>query len=415
MPAPPKTPARVSRDPRAGVVAPRPRPRPRDAPVGCDARRAGGTRGGHDRDRRPPLQPERARRQPRRHRPGVRRGGRARRVLLRGHRPQRRRRRQGRARRERAVPAGRRPRARRRARVVHPLRRDARRGVRPRGRPRRRRARPRRRGPVDAAAGARLEGRADDRWILAHAVHLDRALPGTVVHNPRSNLNNAVGYGRPARFDRVALGTDGIGADMLEEFRARVRARARRRRERRRPSCRGRGSRPAPTSSPRRSPTGSSWSYEPMDPWYLAYTPGVRPIRVEVGGRDGARRARPDPRRCRPRSGPVRPSRPAVCTRCLGRDVRHAPRAKAGSRSTCRTRTRSATACGSHGPRRTPASKPCGRPRAGSCGRRPSRSPRSARPPNGSSSARASSACGSAIPRSSRRPSPRSTTSRRAG
>jgi len=50
-------------------------------------------------------------------------------------------------------------------------------------------------------------------------VHLDRVLPGTVVHNPRSNLNNAVGYGRPARFDRVALGTDGIGADMLEEFR----------------------------------------------------------------------------------------------------------------------------------------------------------------------------------------------------
>ena len=60
---------------------------------------------------------------------------------------------------------------------------------------------------------------ADDRWILAHAVHLDRLLAGTVVHNPRSNLNNAVGYGRPARFPRVALGTDGIGADILEEFR----------------------------------------------------------------------------------------------------------------------------------------------------------------------------------------------------
>ena len=44
-------------------------------------------------------------------------------------------------------------------------------------------------------------------------------LPGTVVHNPRSNLNNAVGYGRPARFAPVALGTDGIGADMLDEFR----------------------------------------------------------------------------------------------------------------------------------------------------------------------------------------------------
>ena len=33
-------------------------------------------------------------------------------------------------------------------------------------------------------------------------------------------MNNAVGYARPARFaNPVALGTDGIGADMLEEFR----------------------------------------------------------------------------------------------------------------------------------------------------------------------------------------------------
>jgi cytosine/adenosine deaminase-related metal-dependent hydrolase len=68
---------------------------------------------------------------------------------------------------------------------------------------------------VDVAAGARLMARADQSWLLAHAVHLDRPLPGTVVHNPRSNLDYAVGYGEPARFDRVALGTDGIGADML--------------------------------------------------------------------------------------------------------------------------------------------------------------------------------------------------------
>ena len=43
---------------------------------------------------------------------------------------------------------------------------------------------------------------------------------GTIVHNPRSNMNNAVGYAAPARFaNPVALGTDGIGADMLDEFR----------------------------------------------------------------------------------------------------------------------------------------------------------------------------------------------------
>ena len=33
-------------------------------------------------------------------------------------------------------------------------------------------------------------------------------------------MNNSVGYANPARFvNPVALGTDGIGADMLEEFR----------------------------------------------------------------------------------------------------------------------------------------------------------------------------------------------------
>ncbi|MEO7554977.1 MAG: amidohydrolase family protein, partial [Acidimicrobiales bacterium] len=54
----------------------------------------------------------------------------------------------------------------------------------------------------DAGAGARWAPHANDSWLLAHGVHLDRVLPGTVAHNPRSNLNNAVGYGRPARFPR---------------------------------------------------------------------------------------------------------------------------------------------------------------------------------------------------------------------
>ena len=26
------------------------------------------------------------------------------------------------------------------------------------------------------------------------------------------------------------------------------------------------------------------WSYEPMDPWHLAFTPGVRPLEVKVDG-----------------------------------------------------------------------------------------------------------------------------------
>ena len=73
---------------------------------------------------------------------------------------------------------------------------------------------------ADRDAGARLESLAVDDWLLVHCVHLDRPLAGTIAHNPRSNMNNSVGYAAPAkRSNRVVLGTDGIGADMLEEAR----------------------------------------------------------------------------------------------------------------------------------------------------------------------------------------------------
>src|SRR5262245_54689134 len=75
-------------------------------------------------------------------------------------------------------------------------------------------------GPPDVDAGARLADLAADDWLLVHCVGLDRDLPGTIAHNPRSNMNNGVGYARPARRpNRIVLGTDGIGADMLEELR----------------------------------------------------------------------------------------------------------------------------------------------------------------------------------------------------
>jgi cytosine/adenosine deaminase-related metal-dependent hydrolase len=75
-------------------------------------------------------------------------------------------------------------------------------------------------GLADRDAGARLESLATDQWLLVHCVHLDRPLRGTIAHNPRSNMNNGVGYARPALWpNRVVLGTDGIGADMLEEAR----------------------------------------------------------------------------------------------------------------------------------------------------------------------------------------------------
>jgi cytosine/adenosine deaminase-related metal-dependent hydrolase len=137
--------------------------------------------------------------------------------------------------------------------------------------------------PVDQAAGARLADRAADNWLLAHAVHLDRTLPGIVVHNPRSNLNNAVGYGRPARFPRVALGTDGIGADMLEEFRLAFAL------------ARADDVTVTPDSAwswldtgyelvPEAHADTVTWTYEPTEAWHLAYTTGVHPRLIEVGG-----------------------------------------------------------------------------------------------------------------------------------
>jgi putative selenium metabolism protein SsnA len=76
---------------------------------------------------------------------------------------------------------------------------------------------------------ARLEraGGLDAGSVLAHGVHLDRseaalfrASGATLVHNPRSNMNNAVGRAPLGLLGpRVALGTDGIGADMFEESR----------------------------------------------------------------------------------------------------------------------------------------------------------------------------------------------------
>jgi hypothetical protein len=75
-------------------------------------------------------------------------------------------------------------------------------------------------GVDDIQAGARLESLAQDDWLLIHAVHLDRPLKGRIVHNARSNMNNAVGYAKPTeRSNKILLGTDGIGANMNEEAR----------------------------------------------------------------------------------------------------------------------------------------------------------------------------------------------------
>lgn len=88
----------------------------------------------------------------------------------------------------------------------------------------------------DEGSFARLErARAlGPKTILAHGVHLSpderarvRDAAAWVVHNPRSNLQNAVGYADPGTLGRrVALGTDGMDADLFAEARvAHLRAR----------------------------------------------------------------------------------------------------------------------------------------------------------------------------------------------
>ena len=141
-------------------------------------------------------------------------------------------------------------------------------------------------GPDDMAAGDRLAPLARDNWLIVHAVHLQEELRGTVVHNPRSNLNNAVGYARPARFaNTVVLGTDGIGADMLDEFRlAFVTAKSD-----------DLSADPVRVWSwldnaqrlfPAATDDTVRWSYDHMDsPWHLAFTTGVQVRDVHISGR----------------------------------------------------------------------------------------------------------------------------------
>jgi putative selenium metabolism protein SsnA len=65
----------------------------------------------------------------------------------------------------------------------------------------------------------------DEKSLIIHGVHmLDKEVKilnshgAFLVHNPRSNMNNSVGYNpRLHQIVNVTMGTDGIGSDMFEE------------------------------------------------------------------------------------------------------------------------------------------------------------------------------------------------------
>ncbi len=88
----------------------------------------------------------------------------------------------------------------------------------------------------DEGSFARLDraGAIGEKSLLAHGVHLSSAerlraaeASAWIAHNPRSNLQNAVGYADPKTLGpNVALGTDGMDADLFTEARvAHLRAR----------------------------------------------------------------------------------------------------------------------------------------------------------------------------------------------
>jgi len=130
----------------------------------------------------------------------------------------------------------------------------------------------------------RLEGLTTDRWLLVHGVHLETELNGTIVHNPRSNMNNSVGYARPTRFGQpVALGTDGIGADMLDEFRVAY-VRAREHDVTFNPEQAWAWLAAGWDLFPEARHDTVHWSYDRMGPWELAFTTNVKAIDVSIDG-----------------------------------------------------------------------------------------------------------------------------------
>lgn len=140
-------------------------------------------------------------------------------------------------------------------------------------------------GPDDREASQRLASLSRPNWLLVHCVELRHELAGTIVHNPRSNMNNSVGYAKPTRFSNaVALGTDGIGADMNEEFRlAFVAGRADSLSFS--PDTAWAWLNEGQRLVPEVADDSVRWNYDHMDSgWHVAFTPGTRPIDVTIDG-----------------------------------------------------------------------------------------------------------------------------------
>ena len=141
-------------------------------------------------------------------------------------------------------------------------------------------------GTDDLDASDRLRDLSRDNWLLVHGVYLDdnHGLNGYIVHNPRSNMNNSVGYAAPHRLGLpIALGTDGIGAAMLEEFRVAY-ARLREHDVTATPELPWSWLETGYRITPEAAHDRVTWSDGPIDPWRLAFHTNMKPQSVEIGG-----------------------------------------------------------------------------------------------------------------------------------
>ena len=143
-------------------------------------------------------------------------------------------------------------------------------------------------GQVDTPAAQRLADLSGPDWLLIHGVHLpdDHGLAGhrraqsPLQHEQRRRLRPP---GPLRRHNPVALGTDGIGSDMLDEFRVAY-ARLRESDVTASPEAPWQWLSAGWDLMPDARDDTVTWNYAPMEPWHLAFSPGVRPERVEVAG-----------------------------------------------------------------------------------------------------------------------------------
>ena len=213
-----RSPTDFARDPRADLVAPRHGAGPRDDPLVGDARRPRGARE-RARPRSSTTTSPRTRSRaawtssPRR----APRSASASLLAYGDHRPPRPRRRPARPRRERALHPCRRPRARGDPRRLHLLRRVAR--ARPPASPRTSAwastsTSARVSGDATRPAGSPVSRGTTGSSRTASTCPTDHDLRGTILHNPMSNLNNAVGLREPGALREP--GGAGHGRDRRE-------------------------------------------------------------------------------------------------------------------------------------------------------------------------------------------------------